>query len=92
MRVQQGTEYEEQRSEQGDEYAADMKGYGDDREAWQRDREKAISAAENKVNAVVDNFGRTFKGSVSSRWLAMTIIMLVVFALVIFFQKRKDVI
>jgi ABC transport system ATP-binding/permease protein len=92
VRLQQGSEYEAQRSEQGDDYAAAMKAYGDEREQWQRDREKAISSAESKIQAVVDNFGRTFRGSVASRWLAMVVIMAVVFALVIFFQKRKDVI
>jgi len=92
IRVKQGADYEKQRSRQGDEYAAAMKAYGDDREQWQRDREKAISAAENTVKAIVDNFGRTFKGSVASRWLAMGVIMAVVFVLVVVFQKRKDVI
>ncbi len=40
----------------------------------------------------MDNFGRTFKGSVGSRWFAMGVIIIVVFGLVIFFQKRKDVV
>ena len=92
VRVKQGTDYEKLRSQQGDEYAAAMKKYGDEREDWQRNREKAISAAENKIKAVLDNFGHTFKGSVASRWLAMVAIMAVVFVLIIVFQKRKDVI
>ena len=92
LRVQQGQDFEKLRSQQGDEYAAAMKRYGDERESWQRNREKAISAAENNIDVIVDNYGRTFKGSVLSRWLAMGGILLGVFGLVIGFQKRKDVV
>jgi hypothetical protein len=92
QRTDQGDQYEKQRKAQGDEYRDAMQKYGDEREAWQTNRQKAISSAENKIDAVMDNFGRTFKGSVGSRWFAMSVIMLVVFGLVIFFQKRKDVV
>ncbi|MBN1888202.1 MAG: FHA domain-containing protein [Thermoflexales bacterium] len=91
-REEQGRDYELKRVEQGDEYASAMKRYGDERERWQREREKAISAAENTIKAMLDNYGRTFKGDVLSRWLAMGAIMTVVFLLVIVFQKRKDVV
>jgi ABC-type multidrug transport system ATPase subunit/pSer/pThr/pTyr-binding forkhead associated (FHA) protein len=92
QREEQGRDYEVKRIEQGDEYALAMKRYGDERERWQREREKVIGAAENNIKAILDNYGRAFKGDVLSRWLAMGAIMVVVFLLVIVFQKRKDVI
>jgi ABC transport system ATP-binding/permease protein len=90
MSLRQGDEYQDARTSQGDEYTNAMKAYADEREDWQTSTQKAISAAEGKIKAVLDNFGRTLQGSVVSRWLAMTIIMVVVLGLIIFFQKRKD--
>jgi len=92
IRLQQGSDYEKLRTEQGDEYARAMKAYGDDREVWQRDREKAISSAENTIKAVWDNFSFAFKGDVYYRWGAMGVIALGTFILLIVFQKRKDTI
>lgn len=91
-RLDQGKEYEKKRVEQGDEYAAAMKRYGDDLKRWETDRQKAISAAESNIKAIVDNYGDAFKGGVLERWFGMCAIMVVVFGLIIFFQKRKDVI
>ncbi len=91
-REQQGKEYAKKREEQGEEYTAAMKRHGDDLKRWETDRQKAISAAENKIKAIVDNYGGAFQGGVLERWLAMCMIMLVVFVLIIAFQKRKDVV
>ena len=41
---------------------------------------------------IFDNYGRAFKGSVGSRWLAMTIVMAVLVAAIVFFQRQKDVV
>jgi hypothetical protein len=41
---------------------------------------------------IVQNFGRAFKGTVASRWLAMGVIMAVLLGLIFFFMKRKDVV
>jgi hypothetical protein len=88
--VAQGSEYEKTRVAQGDEYTSEMKTYGDLRETWQRDREKAISAAEGTIKVILDNYAMAFEGSVASRWTAMLAIIMVVFILLIVFQKRKD--
>ena len=59
---------------------------------WETKRGKAIATAEGKIKAIWDNYGRTFKGGLMERWLAMSGIMAVVLVLVIVFQKRKDVV
>lgn len=92
LRIAQGKDYEKLRVDQGDQYADAMKKYGDLREDWQREREKALSSAENKMQSIVENYGQCFEGNVYSRWTTMLIIILVVFGLVVFFQKRKDTI
>jgi ABC-type multidrug transport system ATPase subunit len=92
IRTVQGDEYAELREQQGDEYAEDMRIYGDDRSNWQEKREKAISSAEGLLGTIYDNYGQTFKGLVLTRWMAMIVIMLVLFGMVLFFQKRKDVV
>ena len=66
------------------------KGYEDRLTEWRTKRTKSIGAAEGKIKAIVDNYGRTFKGGVVERWTAMTVILLVVLVLVMIFQKRKD--
>jgi hypothetical protein len=92
LRIQQGNDYGKLRTQQGDEYAQAMKDYGNEREKWQRDRTRAISSAENMIKAVWDNNKTSFKGDVYSRWFVMCAIVLVVFGLLIVFQKRKDVV
>jgi hypothetical protein len=69
-----------------------MRIYGDQRTEWEKKRGKAIATAEGMVKSIVDNYGHTFKGGLAERWTAMAVIMLVVFVLVIVFQKRKDVV
>ena len=48
--------------------------------------------AEGMLKSIFENYGRAFKGSVVSRWIAMGVIMFALLALIIIFQKRKDVI
>jgi hypothetical protein len=92
VREAQGIEYARQREKQGQEYRDKMRVYGDQRTEWEKKRGTAIAIAEGKIKAIVDNYGRTFKGGLVERWAAMTGIMLVVFVLVVAFQKRKDVV
>ncbi len=91
-RERQGSEYQDQREQQGDEYADAMTTYGDAKADWQRAREQAIQSAEGMMKAIVQNYGRTFKGAVTTRWFAMGTIMVVLFGLIYFFMKRKDVV
>ncbi len=57
-----------------------------------RNREQAIKGAEGLLKAVFRNFYRSFRGNVVTRWAWMTAIIVVLLGLIIFFQKRKDVI
>ncbi len=92
LRQAQGDEYQAQREGQGDAYADAMKAYGDDKEEWTRNREQAVKGAEGLLKAVFRNFYRSFRGNVFTRWAWMTVIIVVLVGLIIFFQKRKDVI
>jgi hypothetical protein len=92
LRQQQGDEYQDRRQFQGDEYADAMEEYGDDKADWQRERERAIQGAEGLLKSIFENYGQTIKGNVGTRWAAMGGIMLVLIGLIIFFQKRKDVV
>lgn len=92
VREAQGIEYVKEREKQGQDYRDKMHVYGDQRAEWEKERGKAIAIAEGKIKAIVDNYGRTFKGGLVERWAAMSGIMVVVFVLLIVFQKRKDVV
>jgi len=92
LRQVQGDEYQVQREEQGDAYADAMKAYGDDKEEWTRNREQAIKGAEGLLKAVFKGNWRSFRGTVVIRWVWMIVIMVVLVGLILFFQKRKDVI
>ncbi|NIW44074.1 MAG: ABC transporter permease, partial [Gammaproteobacteria bacterium] len=85
----QGQLYSDMRSAQGDDYQELMQNYGDERALWQENREKAISSAEGMIENIYDNYGRAFTGSVTSRWLIMTGLMLAFIVVVLIFQKRK---
>ena len=103
-REKQGLEYQQAREKQGQDYQKlvekqmrefedrESKGYEDRLTDWRTKRTKTIGAAEGKIKAIVDNYGRTFKGGVVGRWTAMAAIILVVLVLVMIFQKRKDTI
>ncbi len=92
VREAQGIEYARQREKQGLDYRDKMRLYGDQLTEWEKKRGKAIAIAEGKIKAIMDNYGRTFRGGLAGRWSAMVGIMVVVFVLVLVFQKRKDVV
>jgi len=74
---------------QTDTYKADMKGYAARMEDWQKARTK-VAAVEGMMESVYDKYGQAFRGKPAGRWLAMAAIMVVVFGLILAFQKRKD--
>ena len=88
----QGDEYADLRQEQADEYTDAMQDYGDERADWVKSREKAINSAESLLGAMYDDYGYVFEGSIFSRWSVLAIIMLVLMGIMLFFQKRKDVV
>jgi hypothetical protein len=87
-RQHQGEEYVAARQRQGQEYAEAMRAYGNMR----ADREKAIGSAEALLGAIYDNYGRALKGTVAERWGILLTIMAGLLALILFFQRRKDVV
>lgn len=87
----QGEAYADARIAQGDDYAAAMRSYGDERERWQKSRERAISSAEGMLGAIYDDFGRSFTGSLWMRWGMLSAIMGVLLIALVAFQKIKDV-
>lgn len=91
-RQEQGDEYQALREEQGDEYTDQMTAYGDAKADWQRARERAIQGAEGRLKSIFENYGRAFRGALLARWGAMLGIMAVLIVLIIFFQRRKDVV
>jgi hypothetical protein len=83
------TDYRDGIDGQTDAYKAAMKAYAARMEDWQKARTK-VAAVEGMMESVYDKYGQAFRGKPESRWLAMTVIMLVVFGLILAFQKRKD--
>ena len=88
----QGDEYVELRQDQADQYTDAMQDYGDERAEWQKNREKAINSAETLLGTIYDDSGYVFEGTIFSRWTALFIIMLVLMSIMLYFQKRKDVV
>jgi ABC-type multidrug transport system ATPase subunit/pSer/pThr/pTyr-binding forkhead associated (FHA) protein len=92
LRELQGEEYRNLREIQGDEHEGAMEGYADERSEWQRDREQAVAGGEGMLKSIFESYGHAFQGKTTSRWLTMSLIMAGVLALIITFQKRKDVV
>jgi ABC-type multidrug transport system ATPase subunit len=92
LRLAQGSEYEDLRSGQGEEYRQLSLTYGEELRAWESDRAKSVRGAEGTIGKIYEDYGWTFQEEASQGWLALGIISLVVLALTVAFQKRKDVI
>jgi ABC-type multidrug transport system ATPase subunit len=102
-REQQGQEYQSKREQQGEEYRKlteqqftdyqdRMEAYGDNLRTWQSDREKAVRGAEGMIDGIYKQYKPALEGNVKTSWLALGIVSIVVLALTMVFQKRKDVI
>ena len=88
----QGDNYAEMRQQQGEEYQAAMQQYGNQRSGYEEARQKAIMSAEAVLEMIYDNFGQAFRGTVLGRWFNLSLIMAVLMVLLVYFQKRKDII
>ncbi|MEK9165074.1 MAG: FHA domain-containing protein [Chloroflexota bacterium] len=73
-------------------YEDEIKQYQDAVSEWQAGRSGAIAGAEGMLTSYYDKFGALYDVNVPGRWAAQGIIILVLFGLILFFQKRKDVI
>jgi ABC-type multidrug transport system ATPase subunit/predicted component of type VI protein secretion system len=92
LREEQGDEYRELTEEQFEEYQDRSEAYGEDLRAWESDREGAVRGAEGMIDSIYRSYGMALEADVEKSWLALGIISLVVLALTMAFQKRKDVI
>jgi exonuclease VII large subunit len=88
----QYSRYADDTQQQFREYADQNAAYGDALANWQKNRQKAISSAEKMLGSMHENYGRSFYGHITSRWYVLLANMAGLLALVLFFQKRKDVI
>jgi len=80
-------------------YQAAAKKYQDDMEAWRvryqdwkAKHDKAISEGEGLIKKIYEDFGSMFKVNLATHWGWLAGITVVVFALVLLVQKRKDVV
>ncbi len=82
--------YMDTRQEQAEGYSENLDQYGTDLADWQRDRQKAVSAAENVLKSLLEKFGRAFEGDLNDRLLVLSTQSLVMFIGMLVFMKRKD--
>ncbi|MFQ5409896.1 MAG: ABC transporter permease, partial [Anaerolineales bacterium] len=75
-----------------EQYRQEVERYQEDLGRWQRDRSTAIAAGEGVLATFWESHGSTFNVNVTNRWMAQGIIIMVLFGLILVFQKRKDVI
>lgn len=82
--------YLEQRKTQAEDYSAALDVYSNDLADWQRNRQKAVGAAENVLKNLMGKFSRAFEGRVQDRWLVLVVQSVVMFGMILALQKRKD--
>lgn len=87
---EQGNTYQDIREAQGDEYEAAMEAYSDEFADWQQTREQAIGGAEGLLKSIFETYGRTFRGHYATRWVNLSMIIVVTMVLIVVSQKRKD--
>jgi hypothetical protein len=88
----QGNTYADESRQQFQDYSHEMETYGENKTNWKKERESAIAASESILATIYDDYGRSFKGSVLSRWFVLFLQGALFFSAILFFQKRKDVV
>jgi len=63
-----------------------------DYQTAQEGRQRAVSAAEGMLKSFWEKFNFIYDATVTESWLSMGLIDVVLVGLILFFQKRKDVI
>jgi len=79
-------------NEEMDDWKDKVDKWQDKYQDWQEARNGAIKKAEGLISSMYDKYGKTFDVNLYSRWGAQSIIMLVLFGLIFYCQKRKDVV
>ncbi|MBI9043234.1 MAG: FHA domain-containing protein [Anaerolineaceae bacterium] len=69
-----------------------IEAYGNELAYWEKHRKTAIGAAEYSLSSFAEKWGRAFDGRISTRWLWLAGINLILFLGILIFQKRKDVV
>ncbi len=82
--------YSDASEQQFTDYSQQIDFYGNDLADWQRNRQKAIGAAENILGTIMNRYGRAFYGTPAERWLILGIQITVMFFAILGLQKRKD--
>ncbi len=78
-----------------DTWQTDMQGWETqmtDYQTAQEGRQRAVSAAEGMLKSFWEKFSFIYDASVTESWLYMGVIDVVLIGLILFFQKRKDVV
>jgi ABC transport system ATP-binding/permease protein len=94
-REKQMEDYQDERQEQMEDYQDTLTsddGWAGAKQTWAEDRQKAISSAEGVLKNMFESYDYAFQGEIYSRWAWVAGISLGLLALIMFFQKRKDVV
>jgi ABC transport system ATP-binding/permease protein len=82
--------YMDTRQDQAEGFSENLDQYGTNLADWQRDRQKAVSAAENVLKSLLEKFGRAFEGTLKDRWLVLGAQSVIMFVGMLVLMKRKD--
>jgi len=94
-RAEQSEAYQDQRQEQMDDYQDALTGpdgWSNQKQEWAEDRQRAISSAEGVLKNMFESYDYAFRGEVYSRWAWIGGLGVFFLGIIMFFQKRKDVV
>ncbi len=74
------------------EYQEDMKQWQEDYSNWKEKYEGAIGEAEGVLETFYKNNGSMFNVNVTKHWMMQSLLIAIMFGLIIWIQKRKDII
>jgi hypothetical protein len=75
-----------------DAYDKAMKAWQTDYGNWRSDREGAIQGAEAQIKRIYDDYKSTLNVNLLSHWGKQILIMLIMLAVLVVAQKRKDIV
>jgi ABC-type multidrug transport system ATPase subunit/pSer/pThr/pTyr-binding forkhead associated (FHA) protein len=84
--------FAEESQNQYKDYASEMEIYGEDLSDWSESRKKAINGAEALVTTIYDEYQIILTESPMRSRIALISIILIEFLLILYFQKRKDIV
>jgi hypothetical protein len=84
---EQASDFADESRKQFEDYGDEMEVYGNRKAEWEKERESAIASAESTLNIIYDDYGRAFRGEVTSRWFILITQGLIMFGL---FSSSKN--